>query len=639
MTPRVSSLNALTSHTVALTVITSWAFLLLLLTPPSFALTSEPHRYHDYCIVGAGPAGLQLGFFLKRAGRDYIVFERSTIPGQFFVDYPRHRKLISINKRHTGRTNKEFNLRHDWNSLLSDDESLLFRNVPHADQLLRYLRDYQQRLGIKVQFSTEISNIHSLPDDTMPDGVLYYMNDQLNNSYSCKVLIIATGMGKPNIPAMKGIEYADGYESMSLNPEDYEGKSVLILGHGNSAFEVADRIYGVTNLIHMIARSRIRLSWATHYVGDLRGVNNALLDTYQLKSLDGLLETSVERFELKKRDGKIFFTFSYQDRSEFQKLLDNFPLREQYDKVIRCLGFTFDFSLFQNKSLARRSGRLKKFPAINYNYESSSHPGVFFAGTATHSLDFRKSAGGFIHGFRYTTRTLHRLLEWRYEKVLWPHQPIPMAHLMNQLLKRMNEASGLYQMFQILGDVIVLSKDGESAYWFEEFPINMLPEFTSRTGFSAKRMLVLVMEYGSEFSGEDKDNFRYDRAVSHPSKAHNSNFLHPVLYYYEKVPTELQMKTEGEEETFPRPAAIHHIVEDFLTSWDRPFSHIMPLRHFLDHITKTDLRDRFSQACFFEAMTHDNVGLLCKQRYLMGQGLSATPEMMIKTNLEGLWPK
>lgn len=90
MTPRVSSLNALTSHTVALTVITSWAFLLLLLTPPSFALTSEPHRYHDYCIVGAGPAGLQLGFFLKRAGRDYIVFERSTIPGECYISQNCH---------------------------------------------------------------------------------------------------------------------------------------------------------------------------------------------------------------------------------------------------------------------------------------------------------------------------------------------------------------------------------------------------------------------------------------------------------------------------------------------------------------------------------------------------------------------
>ena len=41
-------------------------------------------------------------------------------------------------------------------------------------------------------------------------------------------------------------------------------------GRGNSAFETATHIYGSTNLIHMVARSRVRLSWATHYVGDLR---------------------------------------------------------------------------------------------------------------------------------------------------------------------------------------------------------------------------------------------------------------------------------------------------------------------------------------------------------------------------------
>ena len=29
-------------------------------------------------------------------------------------------------------------------------------------------------------------------------------------------------------------------------------------------------------------------------------------------------------------------------------------------------------------------------------------PGLFFVGPPTHSLDHRKSAGGFIHGFRYT---------------------------------------------------------------------------------------------------------------------------------------------------------------------------------------------------------------------------------------------
>ena len=47
-------------------------------------------------------------------------------------------------------------------------------------------------------------------------------------------------------------------------------------------------------------------------------------------------------------------------------------------------------------------GRTKKYPKIGYNYESVDNRNMFFAGTATHSLDFRKSAGGFIHGFRYT---------------------------------------------------------------------------------------------------------------------------------------------------------------------------------------------------------------------------------------------
>jgi len=47
-------------------------------------------------------------------------------------------------------------------------------------------------------------------------------------------------------------------------------------------------------------------------------------------------------------------------------------------------------------------GRAKKYPSIRYNYESSDHPGMFVAGTASHSLDFRMSAGGFIHGFRYS---------------------------------------------------------------------------------------------------------------------------------------------------------------------------------------------------------------------------------------------
>lgn len=40
----------------------------------------------------------------------------------------------------------------------------------------------------------------------------------------------------------------------------------------------------------------------------------------------------------------------------------------------------------------------------------------------------------------------------------------------------------------------------------------------------------------------------------------------------------------------PRPNAVHHMVEDFLTEWDQPVSHSQPLRRFLEHCLQTDLR-------------------------------------------------
>lgn len=48
-------------------------------------------------------------------------------------------------------------------------------------------------------------------------------------------------------------------------------------------------------------------------------------------------------------------------------------------------------------------GNKKKYPQIKPSYESRSTRGLFVLGTASHSVDFRKSAGGFIHGFRYTS--------------------------------------------------------------------------------------------------------------------------------------------------------------------------------------------------------------------------------------------
>lgn len=53
---------------------------------------------------------------------------------------------------------------------------------------------------------------------------------------------------------------------------------------------------------------------------------------------------------------------------------------------------------------------------------------------------------------------MHRLLEQRHHGVAWPATRLPITQLTSSLLRRMNEASGLYQMFGVLADVILLTE-------------------------------------------------------------------------------------------------------------------------------------------------------------------------------------
>ena len=71
--------------------------------------------------------------------------------------------------------------------------------------------------------------------------------------------------------------------------------------------------------------------------------------------------------------------------------------------------------------------RYAKFPHIKYNYESESVDDMFFAGTSTHSLDFRKSAGGFIHGFRYTSEFQSNFMITLYPESIHQQKNLPFS--------------------------------------------------------------------------------------------------------------------------------------------------------------------------------------------------------------------
>ncbi|GAA2507670.1 FAD-dependent oxidoreductase [Winogradskya humida] len=509
----------------------------------------------DYLIIGAGPAGLQLAALLEADGkRDYLVLEGSDAPGAFFATYPRHRQLISINKPHTGTDDPELNLRLDWNSLLSDDPALRFtsyteRYFPDADVMVQYLADFAAKTGVKVRYNTRVTNV------AKRDGV--FVVTAGDDSWQARAVIVATGVSKTVEPDIPGFELAEGYDVFSTDPRDYLDQKVLILGKGNSAFETADSLMETTTLIHLAGPSSVRMAWRTHYIGHLRAVNNNFLDTYQLKSANAILDGSVKSIE---RDGDgLKVTFSFSRVNEVIKEL-------HYDRVLACTGFRFDASIFDESCRPELVIR-DRFPAQTEAWESINVPGLFFAGTLSQERDFKKSTSGFIHGFRYAVRALHKILERRYAQSAWPTEKLdatPEA-LTDAIIARVNRTSALWQQFAVLADVVTV--DGSGARYHEEVPV----DYFAQTGlFTAdhdyEHAFVVTLEYGPDHDQVDPFDITVSRVAQDVvGQAHDAAYLHPVVRYHR----------EGSV------VATHHLAENLENQWDRPAVHVEPLAAFL----------------------------------------------------------
>ena len=177
---------------------------------------------------------------------------------------------------------------------------------------------------------------------------------------------------------------------------------------------------------------------------------------------------------------------------EYGRDLSSCPFRKEFDVVIACPGWRFSNAIFE-PGISPRMHSNGKHPALRPgSFEGEGTPGIFFAGALMHGTDFRVSSGGFIHGFRYLCRALHRELEELEDDDVtaritesveavevfanasaannlpppyvsavpsWPHTDLSACGfrgLVAALLRRINLAAGPFQMFGTLADVVLL---------------------------------------------------------------------------------------------------------------------------------------------------------------------------------------
>lgn len=489
---------------------------------------------HTVVIVGSGPGGLQLAYFLSKAGVDYVILEKNSRAGSFYAKYPRRRDLISFNRVNTLFDDPRINLRFDWNSLLTDDYSFPFsayskKLYPKADDLVRYLNDFADKYSLNISYGIEVLGI------CKSDHGGYELSVSTGQILKCSKLVIASGFSKAYSPDIPGLELCDTYADVSTDPDSFDNKRVLVIGKGNSAFEIADLALESCSLLHIASPNPITLAWKSRHPGHVRANHTRLLDSYQLKLLNGTLDCNILSVR-KNNDGAYIVLVSYVHADgETEELV--------YDQVINCAGFSFDDSLFADncKPSTILDGKL---PEITPFWESVNQSGMYFAGTLMQGRDFKRSSSAFIGGFRYNVRTLSKKIISDFKSHPYPSTLIPIesaSAFSSRILERCNTTSGLWAQFKYLCDVYIVNQ--HSIKWIQEYPY----QFIQEGGFSElPHYFTLTFEWG-DWPGDVMSIERHPSA----DKAYTNVFLHPILRQY-----------AGSE-----IISTHHILEDLFGNY------------------------------------------------------------------------
>ena len=358
----------------------------------------------------------------------------------------------------------------------------------------------------------------------------------------------ATGVSKPYIPPIPGIEKVNKYTDLIRDKTPFINKNVLVIGKGNAGFETADFLIDTAASIHVSSPNTLKLAWDTHFVGHLRAVNNNLLDTYHLKSQNAVLDADILKIEEKGEGFTV--TFKYSNKAgEVEELY--------YDRIILCAGFQLDDAIFDT-SCKPQMAINDRFADLTPEWESTNIKDLYFIGTLMQVRDFKKFTSSFIHGFRYNVRFLSELLKQKYEQEELAFSEIELSpeEVLSVIIDRINTVACLWQQQGFFCDALMIS-DGQARY-YRSLTKDYVKEILAG---NYSEYFLISLEFGEQDPGHGS-NERVNRKDY--KNAARSKFLHPIVRHYKH--NEL--------------LAEHHIIEDLMAEWKEP-EHLDPLTEFL----------------------------------------------------------
>ena len=191
------------------------------------AATQEPRtdasRHLDVLVIGAGQAGLTIGYYLRQAGLRFLILDGADQVGSAWAQ--RWDSLVLFTPR---RYNAMPGLAFDGDP---DRE-------PTRDEVIGYLRRYATDLDLPVVLKSPVTSL-----DTR-DG--RFAAETPNRTIFADQVIVAAGpFQKPRIPAFASSAGEDVYQTHSTGyrrPSDLPPGQIVVVGGGNTGYQIAEEL-------------------------------------------------------------------------------------------------------------------------------------------------------------------------------------------------------------------------------------------------------------------------------------------------------------------------------------------------------------------------------------------------------------
>jgi putative flavoprotein involved in K+ transport len=200
------------------------------------AAAEGPRARYEVVVIGAGQAGLAIGYFLARAGRRFLIVDGAD----------------SIAATWRGR----------WDSLTlftprryDSLPDLAFAGnpdgYPRRDEVIAYLEQYAAAFELPVELESAVRSL------TTNDGS--FVVGLEDGQIEADQVVVATGPFQiPRVPALAGELAPDIFQAHSTayrRPSDVPEGTVLVVGGGNTGFQIAEEL-AATHRVQLAVGSR-----------------------------------------------------------------------------------------------------------------------------------------------------------------------------------------------------------------------------------------------------------------------------------------------------------------------------------------------------------------------------------------------